>query len=220
MSVDRPSWAPTEVDITRPSVARVYDFYLGGSHNFESDRDVRPDGRSTLTRSCPPILRRQPRVPAPGGALPVAAGIDQFLDLGSGIPTVGNVHEVAQAASPEARVVYVDHDPVAVTHSRELVWRQADGRVVLAADLRDPSRCWTSPAATGRPGPGPAGRGAARRGAALRPDDASGPRELIGALHGRARPGQLPGDRATPLRDGRARGRRRASSVYRQDRLA
>ena len=66
-------------------------------------------------------------------------GIDQFLDLGSGIPTVGNVHEVAQAANPEARVVYVDHDPVAVTHSQQLL-RDVDGVVAISADLREPRR--------------------------------------------------------------------------------
>jgi hypothetical protein len=138
MSVERPSWAPSEVDITRPSVARVYDFYLGGSHNFASDRafgqtvvDAYP-ALPTVLRQNRAFLRRVVRHL-------VALGVNQFLDLGSGIPTVGNVHEIAQAADRDARIVYVDHDPVAVTHSRELV----DGRrrtCVVDADFLDVER--------------------------------------------------------------------------------
>jgi hypothetical protein len=136
--VERPPWAPSEVDIGRPSVARVYDWYLGGSHNFESDRafgrrvvDVYPE-LPTVLRDNRAFLRRVVRHL-------VAQGIDQFLDLGSGIPTVGNVHEVAHAANPRARIVYVDHDPVAITHSHELL--AGDPRTaVLAADLLEPER--------------------------------------------------------------------------------
>ena len=97
--MDRPLWAPTDVDITRPSVARVYDYYLGGSHNFESDREFAQAASTSspgCRRSCATtatFLRRMVRHLC-------AEGIDQFLDLGSGIPTEGNVHEVAQAANP------------------------------------------------------------------------------------------------------------------------
>ena len=66
-------------------------------------------------------------------------GIDQFLDLGSGIPTAGNVHEVAHTVNPGARVVYVDHDPVAITHSRQLLGG-TDGVVAISGDLREPDR--------------------------------------------------------------------------------
>jgi hypothetical protein len=147
MSVERPSWAPSEVDITRPSVARVYDFYLGGSHNFESDRefgrrvvDVYP-GLPTVLRENRAFLRRAIRHLA-------AEGIDQFLDLGSGIPTVGNVHEVARAVNPEARIVYVDHDPVAITHSCELLEGQPR-TAVIAADFLDPDRVLAEAVALG-----------------------------------------------------------------------
>lgn len=133
--VERPSWAPGEVDVTRPSVARVYDYYLGGSHNFESDRvfaqqalNVFP-GLPMITRDNRQFLRR--------AVLELSArGIDQFLDLGSGIPTAGNVHEIAQAVNPSARVVYVDHDPVAVTHSRELL-KDNGSAVAIEGDLRN-----------------------------------------------------------------------------------
>jgi hypothetical protein len=147
MSVDRPSWAPSEVDITRPSVARVYDFYLGGSHNFESDRefgrrvvDVYP-GLPAVLRENRAFLRRVIRQLT-------AAGIDQFLDLGSGIPTVGNAHEVARTVNPEARVVYVDHDPVAITHSSALLAGQPR-TAVLAADFLDPDRVLAEAVAIG-----------------------------------------------------------------------
>jgi hypothetical protein len=126
----RQAWVPPEIDPTRPSVARVYDFYLGGSHNFESDREF---GRQAL-RAMPNLtalvleyrafLRRLVQHLC-------ERGIDQFLDLGSGIPTVGNVHEVAQRADAAARVVYVDHDRVAVAHGTALLRdnRRATGAV-------------------------------------------------------------------------------------------
>ena len=132
----RPPWAPTEVDIALPSVARVYDYYLGGSHNFESDREFAQTalrafpGLPAILRDGRDLLRRMVRFLC-------AAGIDQFLDLGSGIPTEGNVHEIAAAANPQARVVYVDHDPVAVTHSRQLL-AGVDRAEVVAADIRQP----------------------------------------------------------------------------------
>ncbi|WP_252441383.1 SAM-dependent methyltransferase [Pseudonocardia humida] len=114
----------------------MYDYYLGGSHNFESDRAfgdqtlrAMPDLPSIL-RDNRDFLRRVVRKLC-------ALGVDQFLDLGSGIPTVGNVHEVAQAAVPGARVVYVDHDPVAVAHSRALLEGVPLTATVLA-DVREP----------------------------------------------------------------------------------
>lgn len=141
---ERPSWAPDEVDITVPSVARVYDFYLGGSHNFDADR--------TFAQDVLAVLPDMPRVAQENRAFLrravrdlCAAGIDQFLDLGSGIPTVGNVHEVARAINPDVRVAYVDHDPVAVTHSTRLLG--TDDRVgVIAGDLRKPEAVLADPA--------------------------------------------------------------------------
>jgi SAM-dependent methyltransferase len=135
------------VDITRPSVARVYDFYLGGSHNFEADRtfgqtvvDAYPALLAVL-RENRAFLRRAVRHLA-------RAGVDQFLDLGSGIPTVGNVHEIAQAENPGARVVYVDHDPVAVTQSREILGDRPR-TCVLVADFLDAERVLDAAEAVG-----------------------------------------------------------------------
>ncbi|MEJ3742970.1 SAM-dependent methyltransferase [Actinomycetes bacterium KLBMP 9797] len=132
----RPEWAPYGVDLDRPNAARVYDYYLGGAHNFAVDRAMADQALADwpelplIMRANRAFLRRAVR-------FLVDAGIHQFLDLGSGIPTVGNVHEVAHAADPSARIVYVDIDPVAVAHSRAILG--ADPRVaVLHADLRDP----------------------------------------------------------------------------------
>ncbi len=147
MTASRPSWAPVEVDPTKPSVARIYDYYLGGSHNFESDRAFAEQALQQL-----PSLRqvlRDNRVFLRRSVLySLAHGVDQFLDLGSGIPTVGNVHEVAQEINPQARVVYVDHDPVAVAHSRVLL-RGNDRATVIAGDIREPHRVLEDAVATG-----------------------------------------------------------------------
>jgi S-adenosyl methyltransferase len=141
--MQRPNWAPAEVDMDRPSAARVYDYFLGGAHNFAVDRELArhiaamtPDIGATM-RANRAFLRRAVR-------FLVGAGITQFLDIGSGIPTVGNVHEVAQQADPGARVVYVDNDPVAVAHSAALLLGD-DRTAVLAGDARDPGAILTHP---------------------------------------------------------------------------
>ena len=129
--------APPGVDTTRPSIARVYDYYLGGKDNFAVDRQaaqmamqVTPDGPEAA-RANRAFLRRSVRY------LAAEAGIRQFLDLGSGLPTRGNVHEIAHQVDPDARVVYVDNDPMALAHGRALL---ADARTttVVGADVRQP----------------------------------------------------------------------------------
>jgi SAM-dependent methyltransferase len=141
--MERPAWAPRSIDISAPSVSRIYDYYLGGSHNFEVDRQAARramefmPGLPKIMQANRAFMRRAVRYAA-------SEGITQFLDIGSGIPTFGNVHEVAQAASPGARVVYVDHDPVAVAHSQAVLEGNADADVV-AADLRKPQEILSSP---------------------------------------------------------------------------
>ena len=118
-----------------PSAARVYDWYLGGANNFEVDREF---GNK--------VLAAMPAVKAIAAAnrafLHRAVhyladhGIRQFLDLGSGMPTVGNVHEIAQRIHPEARVVYVDHEPVACNYAKDLL-RDNEFATVINADVRD-----------------------------------------------------------------------------------
>ncbi|MFJ1735718.1 SAM-dependent methyltransferase [Streptomyces sp. NPDC088254] len=141
--MDRPAWAPRSIDVSVPSVSRIYDYYLGGSHNFEVDReaarramDFMP-GLPKIMQANRAFLRRAVRHA-------IGEGVTQFLDVGSGIPTHGNVHEVARAADPGARVVYVDHDPVAVAHS-QAVLEGDENTGVVAADLRKPREILADP---------------------------------------------------------------------------
>jgi SAM-dependent methyltransferase len=122
----------------------VYDYWLGGSHNFRADQDaaraliaVEPNARAIM-RANRAFLGRAVRF------LAGEAGIRQFLDLGSGIPTERNVHEVAQDAAPGSHVVYVDHDEVAVAHSRLLLQDNSDAAIVQA-DLREPGKILADP---------------------------------------------------------------------------
>ncbi|MGH3360696.1 MAG: SAM-dependent methyltransferase [Nocardioidaceae bacterium] len=147
MTSDDASWSPDEVDLAQPSVARVYDFYLGGSHNFASDRAF---GREVLEAfpTLPSVLRDNREFLRRAVLYLGQQGVDQFLDLGSGIPTVGNVHEVAQAANPHARIVYVDHDPVAIAHSNALL-QDNPLATAVAGDIREPARVLDTAVATG-----------------------------------------------------------------------
>ncbi|WP_441297523.1 SAM-dependent methyltransferase [Actinosynnema sp. ALI-1.44] len=127
---------PDEVDTSVPSMARAYDFLLGGAHNFDVDRIVAEQaeklmpGAAKIARLNRAFLGRAVR-------FLLDQGVRQFLDIGSGIPTVGNVHDVAHQIAPEARVLYVDKDPIAVAHS-ELMLTAIDNAEVLRADMRDP----------------------------------------------------------------------------------
>jgi hypothetical protein len=138
VTAEEPDWIPAEVDTKRANVARVYDYWLGGSHNFLPDQDL---GRSmaavdpnvkAIARANRAFLGRAVRFLA-------ASGIRQFLDIGSGIPTEGNVHEVAQRADPSARVAYVDADPAAVVYS-QMMLAGNPGAAIIEADLREPDK--------------------------------------------------------------------------------
>ncbi|MEU6237953.1 SAM-dependent methyltransferase [Kitasatospora sp. NPDC047058] len=124
-----------DLQTDRPHPARIYDYWLGGKDNFPPDRAaaehavaVAPDVPQAA-RENRAFLRRAVR-------LCVDAGVRQFIDIGSGLPARGNVHEVAQAVAPDARVVYIDNDPIVLAHGRALL---ADNRTttVLTGDLRD-----------------------------------------------------------------------------------
>ena len=138
-----PRWAPPDVPLDRPSAARMYDYYLGGFHNFELDRQV-AEQAIALWPDLPLIMRANRGFLRRAVTYLVGQGIDQFLDIGSGIPTVGNVHEVAHRGDPEAHVVYVDIDPIAVAHSRAIL--QATPNVAaIQADLRKPGQILADP---------------------------------------------------------------------------
>ncbi|MGW1032638.1 SAM-dependent methyltransferase [Streptomyces antibioticus] len=141
--MERPAWAPRSIDISVPSVSRIYDYYLGGSHNFEVDREAARKAMEFMP-GLPKIMQANRAFMRRAVRWAAGEGVSQFLDIGSGIPTFGNVHEVAQAARPGARVVYVDHDPVAVAHSEAVLEQNADAGVV-AADLRKPQEILDSP---------------------------------------------------------------------------
>jgi hypothetical protein len=141
------SWVPSDVDLSKPNAARIYDYILGGANNFEVDREFAkrllttlPDAQS-LAQENRAFLRRTV-------TYLVEQGIRQFIDLGSGIPTVGNTHEVVQRLDPGATVVYVDNEPVAVAHS-ELILEDNDNAGVVRADMRDVHTVLRHPVTTG-----------------------------------------------------------------------
>lgn len=134
--MERPAWAPQGIDISVPSVSRMYDFYLGGSHNFEVDREAARKAMKFMP-GLPKIMQANRAFMRRAVRFALDEGITQFLDIGSGIPTFGNVHEVAQTIDPQAKVAYVDHDPVAVAHS-QAVLEGNDRAVIATADLRRP----------------------------------------------------------------------------------
>jgi hypothetical protein len=128
----------------RPSSARIYDALLGGSHNFAVDRAA----AQKLLEAIPyagDLARRNRTFLRRAVELMLAAGVRQFLDIGSGIPTVGNVHEVTRRIAPEATVVYVDIDPVAVAHSRDIL-AESPVATAVQADARFPDALLAHPA--------------------------------------------------------------------------
>jgi hypothetical protein len=127
----------TRINTGVPNPARIYDYLLGGKDNFPADREIAeqmlaiaPVAREVVEDNRK-FLRRAVEVLADAGAR-------QFIDLGSGLPTQGNVHEIAQAAAPGSRVVYVDNDPMVVAHSRALL--AVDNTVAIEGDLRQPDK--------------------------------------------------------------------------------
>jgi hypothetical protein len=134
------------INTTVPHPARIYDYLLGGKDNFAADREaaehlikVSPGTREGV-RAHRAFLRRAVR------HLATEAGMTQFLDIGTGIPTQGNTHEVAQQANPEARVAYVDNDPIVLVHGRALLTGSAAGMTsVIEADMRKPETILSHP---------------------------------------------------------------------------
>jgi SAM-dependent methyltransferase len=141
--MERPPWAPQGIDISVPSVSRMYDYYLGGSHNFEVDREAARKAMEFMP-GLPAIMKANRAFMRRAVKYALDDGVRQFLDIGSGIPTFGNVHEIAQAVAPDTRVVYVDHDPVAVAHS-QAVLDGVKNATVVTADLRKPQQLVSSP---------------------------------------------------------------------------
>jgi hypothetical protein len=138
------------VSLDRPSIARIYDFYLGGTANWAIDRVF---GQQALDQV--PLIRdmaianRQFLNRAVG--LLCRLGVRQFLDIGAGVPTAGNTHQVADLTAPDSRVVYVDNEAVAVAHAEQLLDAEGDPsrHAVIEADLRNPDELWDKAMSTG-----------------------------------------------------------------------
>src|ERR1700678_2707046 len=143
--MENPPMVP-DVDISRPHMARIYDYFLGGANHFAADRETaekilqtNPAIR-TAARENRAFLGRAVRY------LAAEAGIRQFLDIGTGLPTTNNVHEVAQAVAPSSHVVYADNDPLVLAHARALLTSSPEGRTAyIQADLRDPAAILDNP---------------------------------------------------------------------------
>ncbi len=141
--MDRPAWVPDDIPRDRPNAARMYDYFLGGYNNFEIDRKA-AEQATAIWPDMPLVMQANRAFLRRAVRFLVGQGIEQFLDIGSGIPTVGSVHEVAQRANPDARVVYVDHEPVAVAHSKAIL-QDAPYATVIEADARQPEHILNHP---------------------------------------------------------------------------
>ncbi|WP_232383276.1 SAM-dependent methyltransferase [Actinomadura violacea] len=139
-----PEHAPAEIDVRQPNVARMYDFYLGGKDNYPADREAAEKVLAVaprtpaIARANRAFLRRAVRYMAQD------ADIGQFVDIGCGLPTQGNVHQVAQSARDDAKVVYVDNDPVVLAHARALLATD-DDTVAVQGDLVRPDELLAEP---------------------------------------------------------------------------
>jgi hypothetical protein len=141
-----PDEDPPEIDVTRPHSARMYDYYLGGKDHFAVDRET----AEVAMRSWPAVrvaVRENRKFLARTVSyLAGQAGIRQFLDIGTGLPSANNVHEVAQRVAPDSRVLYADNDPIVLAHARALLRSSPAGRTAyIQADLREPEKILANP---------------------------------------------------------------------------
>ncbi|WP_243788204.1 SAM-dependent methyltransferase [Saccharopolyspora gloriosae] len=148
--VDDDPFPPQSADLTKPSVARVYDWYLGGKANWAIDREFGQHVVNEYPLLRPIAISNRLFLHRAVRHL-VARGVHQFIDIGSGVPTMGNTHSVADEVEPGSKVVYVDHEPVAVAHSQVLLDKHGDPErhAVINADFRNPERLWQRAIETG-----------------------------------------------------------------------
>jgi len=140
-----PDQVPQGVDPTRPSPARLYDYYLGGTHNLPVDRELGDRFKAAVPDLEDGVWANRSFHQRAARWLAAEAGIRQFVDIGSGLPTRSNTHEAVQRVAPTARVVYVDHDPMVAAYASQLL--TGDGTTaVVTADLREPDTVLTAPA--------------------------------------------------------------------------
>lgn len=140
------SAAVPDLDTSRPHAARIYDYYLGGKNHFAADRETADKVLQVWPHIRVAAREQRKFLGRAVGYLAREAGLRQFLDIGAGLPTSQNVHEIAQEAAPSSRVVYVDNDPLVLAHARALLTSAPDGRTAYAhADLRAPEAILRSP---------------------------------------------------------------------------
>jgi hypothetical protein len=136
--------ALADIDITKPNIARVYDYFVGGKDNFSADREFARRAMELAPKAPLAAQNNRAFLRRVVQYLVGEAGITQLIDIGSGLPTAGNVSEIAHKINPEVHVVYVDNDPIVYTHSKALLSDplKAD---IINADIREPVRVLTDP---------------------------------------------------------------------------
>jgi hypothetical protein len=140
---------PAGIDTSTPSPARMYDYWLGGKDNYAADRQMGDAVIEVFPGILPGVRHNRVLLGRMVRYLAGEMGIRQFLDIGTGLPTRDNTHEVAQAVAPESRVVYVDNDPIVLAHSRALLSSSPQGATsYIEADLRDPDKILEAAAET------------------------------------------------------------------------
>jgi len=134
-------------DTTRPNIARVWDYWLGGKDNFAADREL-AEKMLAVHPVTAQMARENRQFLGRAVSYVAARGIRQFIDVGAGLPTVLNTHDIARHVEPDARVVYVDNDPIVISHARSLL-AKSPGVIVVPGDMRDPGRILADPGLTG-----------------------------------------------------------------------
>ncbi|MFF5648661.1 SAM-dependent methyltransferase [Streptomyces collinus] len=144
-----PAELQRRIDSSKAHPARVYDVFLGGKDHYPADRNAAAAALAANPRGYLDVRHNRDFLRRGVTALVAQDGIRQFLDIGTGLPTAENVHQIAQRVAPESRVVYVDNDPVVLAHARALLTSGPEGRTdYIDADLRDPARILEQAATT------------------------------------------------------------------------
>ncbi|GAA2401596.1 SAM-dependent methyltransferase [Actinomadura vinacea] len=145
-AASRPVSDAPPIDTTKAHSARMYDYYLGGKDNYPADRETAEVAEQSWTSVRTAVRENRTFLARAVRHLVREAGVTQFLDIGTGLPSAGNVHEVAQRENPACRVVYTDNDPIVLAHARSLLRGTSEGRTAyIHADLRDPGAILASP---------------------------------------------------------------------------
>ncbi len=145
-SAEAPGWVPSRIDTSVAHPARRYDYWLGGKDNFAADRESGDAIAAKFPAIRIAVVENRRFLRRAVTFLAEDAGIRQFLDIGTGLPTANNTHEVAQSIAPESRIAYVDNDPLVLAHARALLSSSPEGATAYVdADLREPEKILNDP---------------------------------------------------------------------------